>query len=554
MAETRTDESRRYRILDVVGEGGFGKVYRARLEGAEGFAKDVAIKLLTDTDAPEEVLQRFRDESRILGLIRDRAIVTVDPPTRLDGRWAVVMEFVDGTNCERLLKAGPVPPRPAVEIVQEVARALDNVYNQIGPDGEPLMLIHRDIKPGNIQVTPGGSVKILDFGIARAQFSNRESRTTTHIGGTFGYIAPERLEGNDGPAADIYSLGVVLAALLCGRRPTAKNREKIEEWISSDPDLQKVWELARDMQGAEPEERPTAREVEDRCAEIGPLLRGGPLRRWAEKEVHEVSLTHDDRLVGSVLTETMAYLPRFDTAGKDLAQFEHTAPPVAASRNPLVLVGVGAVGLGFVMAALMAISVTVGFLAAGSGSTGVAMPPAPVVVEQPVAVPIGREGADPTDAVADPDAPGPDAADPDAADPDAADPDAVDPDGDPDAVDPDGEGTDAEGTAEVEPEPAPAPAPVAKPPPRPRPAPKPRPAPVAATLPITFGSIPVGAKVFVDGRFVGKTALVGHPLTLGTHEIQMWMGEDKATRNIEVGKRAPVRYIWKGGSEWQVFY
>jgi serine/threonine protein kinase len=75
-----------YRLLSVVGEGGFGKVYRARLEGPDGFHKHVAIKILSDPTPPRSLLQRFRDEARILGLIRDRAIVGVDPPIRIGDR------------------------------------------------------------------------------------------------------------------------------------------------------------------------------------------------------------------------------------------------------------------------------------------------------------------------------------------------------------------------------------------------------------------------------------------------------------------------------------
>ncbi|MCB9672414.1 MAG: protein kinase [Alphaproteobacteria bacterium] len=339
----RQDESRRYRILEVVGEGGFGKVYRARLEGAEGFAKDVAIKLLSDDEAPEIVLQRFRDESRILGLVRDRAIVTVDPPTRLDGRWAVVMEFVDGVNCQVLMKRSPLPPRTAMEIVQEVARALDNVYNQEGPDGTPLHLVHRDIKPGNIQVTPSGTVKILDFGIARAEFQARESKTTTHIGGTFGYIAPERLHGEEGPASDVYSLGIVLGALVTGRRCTTKNRTKIEEWVAQDEDLAKVWALSKRMAHVDPEERPSAREVEDECAALGPTLRGEPLRRWAEQNVQAKPDFIEDHLIGNVLTETMAHVPMFSTTAELPI---HTRRTTTISRVPWVMGGFAFVLIG----------------------------------------------------------------------------------------------------------------------------------------------------------------------------------------------------------------
>ncbi len=530
MTQPRTDESRRYRILDVLGEGGFGKVYRARLEGAEGFAKDVAIKLLTDSEAPDEVLQRFRDESRILGLIRDRAIVTVDPPTRLDGRWAVVMEFVDGTNCERVLQSEPVPPRPAVEIVQEVARALDNVYNQKGPNGEALQLIHRDIKPGNIQISPAGTIKILDFGIARARFASRESKTTTHIGGTFGYIAPERLEGEEGAAGDVYSLGVVLAALICGRRPTGKTRVLMKEWVAKDPDLQKVWDLAQEMQSADPTDRPTAREVEDRCAEMSATLRGGPLRRWAERTVPAVvEQGSTDRLVGSVLTETMAYLPRFDTEAADIVD-----PPRSSSVRPWLLAVSASVVFcaifAFVLTGLMGTSVTLGFLA---GMTGQSTSATPSTAVEPVPTTIQAEDPEPE--------PSNDAS-PDGA---STDEDGT-ADGDAEAGEDGEHGEDSEADASEEPPVEPAPTP--------RPRPRPRPRPSARTVSMTFGSVPIGAKLFVDGRYIGTTPVVGHDLPHGDHEIQMWQGEDKIVRAIHVGRRDPVRYIWEGGEEWRSFY
>ena len=85
---------------------------------------------------------------------------------------------------------------------KEVARALDRVHQSPGIDGQALELIHRDLKPDNLQITPAGDVKILDFGIARASFARRESRTTENIAGTVGYIAPERMDGEEFAAGD----------------------------------------------------------------------------------------------------------------------------------------------------------------------------------------------------------------------------------------------------------------------------------------------------------------------------------------------------------------
>src|SRR5262245_47641725 len=143
----------RYRFLSVVGEGGFGKVYRARLETSEGFHKDVAVKVLSDKDPPKSLLQRFRDEAKILGLVRDRAIVGAEPPIRVGDRWAVVMEYIDGVSLGSLIAQQGIEPGVAVEIIGEAARALHNAFHMEGPDG-PLQLLHRDIKPDNIQVTP----------------------------------------------------------------------------------------------------------------------------------------------------------------------------------------------------------------------------------------------------------------------------------------------------------------------------------------------------------------------------------------------------------------
>jgi serine/threonine protein kinase len=208
-----------YRFLSLIGSGGFGKVYRARVETADGFQRDVAIKVLNDPNPPKSLLQRFRDEAKILGLVRDRAIVGVEPPIRIGEQWAVVMEFVDGVSAGALVDKGPLPPGVAVEVVGEVARALHNAFHMEGPEGGPLQLLHRDIKPDNIQVTPNGDVRLLDFGVARANFAKREFHTRQSLGGTPGYIAPERLHRIEVPEGDVYSLGVVLHELVTGNRP-----------------------------------------------------------------------------------------------------------------------------------------------------------------------------------------------------------------------------------------------------------------------------------------------------------------------------------------------
>ena len=302
-----------YRVLGLVGEGGFGKVYRARMEGPEGFVKDVAIKVLRD-GCDDKVLQRFRDESRIMGLVRDRGVVAVEAPVELVGRWAIIMEYADGTSLSRLIRgAGALPPAVALELVMEIARLLDSVYKQPGPDNLPLELIHRDLKPSNIQISRSGEVRVLDFGIARATFSGREASTTSKIGGTLGYIAPERLHGVEGPEGDIFSLGVILAQAVLGKpRPAPRAEGQADEIIA------KILDYADRMSSGILELRPTAREVERWCRNTRAGLDGDGMREWCETHVDEVARELDgDEFVGAWLERSIS-VPSVTTA--DLTQ------------------------------------------------------------------------------------------------------------------------------------------------------------------------------------------------------------------------------------------
>lgn len=310
-----------------MGKGGFGTVYEARLLGEGGFSKRVALKVLhRDLDAAEDVAQRQRDEARILGLIRHRAVVHVDGLTQLNGRWTVVMEFIDGLDLNKIMKLhGRLPASVAIGIIGEVAGALHVAYHTDGPDGRPLRLLHRDIKPSNITVTTAGEVKVLDFGVARADFDLREARTRSVRFGSMGYMSPERLEGEDVAAGDIYSLGVLLWEMLCGTRfgQTQLERKKQEKRVDEQiallreklgPVSDGLIQLIRDMISFFPEDRPTGREVERRCGELFRDVDGPLLRDWAERQIaklqHGVSAPEDEEgLSGTILVEGIVSVP-----------------------------------------------------------------------------------------------------------------------------------------------------------------------------------------------------------------------------------------------------
>ncbi|MBK9649334.1 MAG: serine/threonine protein kinase [Deltaproteobacteria bacterium] len=289
---------RRYELLEELGRGAFGAVWRARLIGRGAFSREVAIKLLhssvTEHEHGAELLARLRDEARLLGLLRHRAIVAGVELVHFEEGWAVVLELVEGADLGEFVSRG-VPVSVVWEIVAEVASGLRCALDTPGLDGKPLLVQHRDIKPQNLRVTAGGEVKILDLGIARAEFAAREAETQAVRYGTLGYMSPERLAGVDLPAGDIYALGVTAAELLIGASlgraqidPDAHNTQ-IAAQLAPLPITTPERGLLSMMLAARPGDRPDAREVERRARALR-LARGveaPSLLSWAERAVPE---------------------------------------------------------------------------------------------------------------------------------------------------------------------------------------------------------------------------------------------------------------------------
>jgi eukaryotic-like serine/threonine-protein kinase len=332
---------RRYDIEQVLGQGGFGTVYRARLSASGGFTKHVALKVLNaDVASSTDVLQRLRDEARMLGLLRHRAIVHVEGLVHLEDRWAVVMEFVDGASLSELIRTGPVPPSVALEICEEVAAALDVAYARPASSGEVLRLLHRDIKPSNVQLTAQGEIKLLDFGVARADFGEREAQTRSLILGSVDYLAPERLEMIDSHAGDIYALGATLFELLMGeplgrasinpRKHAANLDERRRELLAKvdDPALATV---IFDAVAYEETERPDANTLARQLRELRRKHAEPWLRDWAERAVPRAQalrpVTPDD-WSGATLYERTSTNTGSDTMAFDLEPLmsEPTAP------------------------------------------------------------------------------------------------------------------------------------------------------------------------------------------------------------------------------------
>jgi serine/threonine protein kinase len=307
--------ARTYRIHEVVGRGSFGIVYRATMQGEGGFSKEVAVKMLNDAAATDaQQAMRLRDEARLLGLVRHRAILQVDGLVRLLGQWALVTEYVKGVNLLTLARTQPIPLSVALEVAGEVAGGLHVAFSTPGNDGGPLKLVHRDVKPANIQISSAGEVKLLDFGIARAEYGEREAETNQMLVGSLSYMSPERLDQIDGPEGDVYALGIVLCEVISQKRfgKTSSNADRHREHIDGGlakvrerlgPDLEPVLPLLSSMLAYDPRARPTAKDVERECRRLRGVVNGPFLADWAEQHVRgaaDVDMEPDE-LVGRVL-------------------------------------------------------------------------------------------------------------------------------------------------------------------------------------------------------------------------------------------------------------
>jgi serine/threonine protein kinase len=207
-----------YEILELIGRGGMGAVYKAR---DVQLNRLVALKVLpTGSEGTRDRQARFRTEAEALAHLQHPNIVKIYGVIEHQGILGLVLEYMGGGDLslklrEWLHREGHMPLRAAAEMLVKLARAMDFAHQR--------NVLHRDLKPSNILLTPEGEPKITDFGLAKMQEQFDPGATTTMIGvvlGTPAYMAPEQWKGVPaGPATDIYALGSILYEMLAGRQP-----------------------------------------------------------------------------------------------------------------------------------------------------------------------------------------------------------------------------------------------------------------------------------------------------------------------------------------------
>ncbi len=322
-----------YRLIEPLGEGGMGMVFRAvhrRLE------KTVAIKLLNDrTDGQPDAVNRFQREVKALGQFQHPHIVEATDAGIANGRLFLVMEYVDGIDLRRYVhERGPVSVAQACDWIRQASLGLQHAHDS--------GLIHRDVKPSNLILTNTGKVKLLDLGLARRDqeppvsggaptggASATESMTGTgDLLGTADYMAPEQWTDSHrvGPASDLYGLGCTLFFLLAGHPPypntrfpsTAQKQEahrnapipSIKALRSEVPT--RIDRLVQRMMAKRPEDRPAS------AAEVARLLTRTPnrRRRWLLAPI----------LALAAITVAVVIWPRIKTPNRSTAE----SPPVVS--------------------------------------------------------------------------------------------------------------------------------------------------------------------------------------------------------------------------------
>src|SRR6188768_1096391 len=217
-------QQQRYKVLEKIASGGMAEVFRAESAGLEGFKKTVAIKrVLPHLSEKKQFIGMFLDEARVSAQLSHSNCVQVFDIGVGDNTYFIVMEYVDGADLKGVIEhrkksSAPFPVEEACLICVRICEGLSYAHELTDNNGESLHIVHRDMSPPNVLITRFGEVKIVDFGLAKAN-SQLEKSEPGIIKGKFSYLSPEAAQGLPVDAkTDVFAVGIILWELLAGRR------------------------------------------------------------------------------------------------------------------------------------------------------------------------------------------------------------------------------------------------------------------------------------------------------------------------------------------------
>ncbi len=221
-----------YAVYERLGVGGMATVHRALERGPDGFERMVALKrLLPHLAEDASFIKSFVREAKLASILDHINIVQIYELGRVGTEYFISMEYIDGRDVRRILRharkvTGPPPIHVTVALMVQLCEALDYAHAKVDDDGTPLRLVHRDVSPSNVIVTSAGHLKVIDFGIAKAESAQLRTQTG-RVKGKLAYMAPEAIAGGkdlDG-RSDLWACGVILHELLTARPLFASKNE-----------------------------------------------------------------------------------------------------------------------------------------------------------------------------------------------------------------------------------------------------------------------------------------------------------------------------------------
>jgi serine/threonine protein kinase len=228
---TAQEEFGPYLVYERLGVGGMATVHRALERGIEGFERIVALKrLLPHLAEDASFIKAFVREAKLASLLAHGNIVQILELGRVGTSYFISMEYIDGRDVRRILRharkvSGPPPINVTMALMLQLCDALDYAHHRCDADGHPLGLVHRDLSPSNLIVNHHGHIKVIDFGIAKAQSAHLKTQTG-RVKGKLAYMAPEAIAGKElDRRSDLFSLGVVFHEMLTARPLFAQKNE-----------------------------------------------------------------------------------------------------------------------------------------------------------------------------------------------------------------------------------------------------------------------------------------------------------------------------------------